>query len=134
MRPSSSEGNRRQLNRVPAVLPVRVRGTDEDGKPFEEIAHTLDISAAGSRIAAIHHSLRIAAHVTVLYHQRRMAFLVVWTKLVGKHEFQVGLQAVKQEKEAWGLNPSDFEADISCAGLLAEISGRSQAMAPRGQS
>ena len=122
MRPSGSERDRRQMNRVPAVLPVRQRGTDEDGKSFEEIAHTLDISATGSRIAAIHRPLRIAARVTVLYRQRRMAFLVVWTKLIDMHEYQVGLQAVKHEKDAWGLGPSDFEVNLPCAGLQVQIS------------
>ena len=122
MRPSGSERDRRQMNRVPAVLPVRLRGTDEDGKSFEEIAHTLDISATGSRIAAIHRPLRIAARVTVLYRQRRMAFLVVWTKLIDMHEYQVGLQAVKHEKDAWGLGPSDFEVNLPYAGLQVQIS------------
>ena len=109
MRQSSSETDRRQQNRLKGVLPVRVRGTDKGGQSFDEIAHTLDIAAIGSRVGAIHHELRIADRVTVVYRQRRMEFLVVWTKLVGKHEYQVGLQAVKQEKDLWGLNSSDFE-------------------------
>jgi hypothetical protein len=109
MRPSSSERDRRQQKRVKGVLPVRVRGTNKDGQSFDEIAHTLDIAAIGSRLGSIHHELRIADRVTVVYRQRRMEFLVVWTKRVGKHEYQVGLQAVKQDKDSWGLNPCDFE-------------------------
>ena len=112
MRASSSERTKRQQNRVRAVLPVRVRGTDKDGKAFEEVAHTLDISATSSRVAAIHHQLKVTDHVTVVYRQRRIAFSVVWTKLVGKHEYQVGLQAVGEQKEAWGLNRSDYETDV----------------------
>jgi hypothetical protein len=134
MRPSSHERNRRQQNRVPAVLPVRVRGTEEDGKSFEEIAHTLDITATGARVAGIHHQLRVMDHVTVVHRQRRMAFLVVWTKLIGKHEYQVGLQAVKQEKETWGLNSSDFEVDTPRSGSPAKISGGGDATELRGQS
>ena len=109
MRTRSPETDRRHQNRVKGVLPVRVRGTDKDGKPFDEIAHTLDIAAIGSRLGSIHHELRIADRVTVVYRQRRMEFLIVWTKLIGKHEYQVGLQALKQEKESWGLSSGDFE-------------------------
>src|ERR1700756_4612754 len=109
MRPSGNERQKRQQNRLKGVLPVRVRGTDKDGQTFDEIAHTLDITVIGSRVGAIHHELRIADRVTVVHRQRRMEFLVVWTKLVGKHEYQVGLQAVKQEKVSWGLNSEDFE-------------------------
>lgn len=108
MRPSGNEREKRQQNRVKGVLPVRVRGTDKDGQAFDEIAHTLDIAAFGSRLGSIRHELRIADRVTVVYRQRRMEFLVVWTKRVGKHEYQVGLRAVKQEKDSWGLNSSDF--------------------------
>jgi len=37
-----------------------------------------------------------------------MQFRVVWTKkMKGTSEFQVGLQALTQEKEAWGLNVAE---------------------------
>jgi len=86
MRPGNPNRNRRLQNRVPAVLPVRVRGIDVEGQPFQEIAHTLDITATGARVAAIHHQLRIADRVTVIYRQRRTAFSVVWAKAIDKHE------------------------------------------------
>ena len=113
MRSSSPAKEKRQQNRVPAVLPVRVRGTDRDGKPFEQVAHTLDIAATGARLAAIHRPLRVLDQLIVVYRQRRMAFLIVWTKLIGNHEYQVGLQAVDQGNEAWGLVPSDCKSGPS---------------------
>ena len=119
MRPSGNERQKRQQKRVKGVLPVRVRGTDKDGQSFDEIAHTLDIAAIGSRLGSIRHELRIADRVTVVYRQRRMEFLVVWTKRVGKHEYQVGLQAVKQEKDVWGLNACDFESGAPRARSMA---------------
>jgi hypothetical protein len=134
MGPSSSQTNRRRLSRVPAVLPVRVRGTDQYGKPFEEIAHTLDITATGCRIAAIHHPLRIADHVTVVYRQRRVTFLIVWVKLIDQHEFQVGLQTIKRQQDAWGLNPSDSEVDIPRSDAPTKSPGRREVLAPRGTS
>jgi hypothetical protein len=118
---------------VKGVLPVRVRGTDKDGQAFDEIAHTLDIAAMGSRLGSIHHELRIADRVTVVYRQRRMEFLVVWTKLVGKHEYQVGLQALKQDKDSWGLNPGDLEVGTLGPGSLAKVSGGEDRTEPRGQ-
>jgi len=119
MRPSGNERQKRQQNRVKGVLPVRVRGTDKDGQSFDEIANTLDIAAIGSRLGSIRHELRIADRVTVVYRQRRMEFLVVWTKRVGKHEYQVGLRAVKQEKDSCGLNSSDFEGGAPRARSMA---------------
>lgn len=120
MRPDHPNRDRRIQNRVPAVLPVRVRGTDEEGQPFEEIAHTLDITETGARVGAIHHQLRIADHVTVVYRQRRITYSVVWAKAIDEHEFQVGLQTVNHENETWGLKPSDFEVRIPCSGSVAK--------------
>ncbi len=50
-------------------------------------------------------NLKALDTLTIFYHQRRMEFTVVWTKLLdGKSEYQVGLQAFSQEKEGWGMN------------------------------
>ena len=97
--------NRRRQNRIQAVLPVRVRGTDASGASFEGLAHTLDLTPTGVRLGAIRHQLKVLDTIIVLYHQRRMEFTVVWTKLIdGSGEYQVGLQAFSQEKESWGMS------------------------------
>jgi hypothetical protein len=110
--PSTSKKNRRQQDRTQAVLPVRVRGTDICGLPFEALAHTLDLTSTGARLGAIRHEVKALDTLTILYHQRRKDFVVVWTKqLEGKGEYQVGLQAVAQEREPWGLSLSSSTAE-----------------------
>jgi hypothetical protein len=102
---SSIDAKQRRGTRTKAVLPVRVKGRDSAGNAFEELAHTLDVTAAGVRLGAIRHELNVDDEITLLYRQRRMLFQVVWTrKMKGSSEFQVGLRAVGPEKEAWGLN------------------------------
>jgi hypothetical protein len=96
--------NRRQQARTQAVLPVRVRGRDAAGETFEALAHTLDLTPTGARLGSIRHQLKPLDTLTIFYHQRRMEFTVVWTKLLGKSEYQVGLQAFSQEKEPWGAS------------------------------
>lgn len=97
--------NRRRQNRIQAVLPVRVRGTDASGASFEELAHTLDLTPTGVRLGAIRHQVKALDTLTILYRQRRMEFRVVWIKLLeGTREYQVGLKAFSQEKDAWGLS------------------------------
>lgn len=101
------------------MLPVRVRGTDASGATFEALAHTLDLTAIGARLGAIHHPLKTLDTLTIFYHQRRMEFTVVWTKLLeGRREYQVGLQACSQEKDPWGMN---------CFTASAQLVGRAQA-------
>jgi hypothetical protein len=96
--------NQRRGNRTKAVLPVKVKGKDCTGKAFEELAHTLDVTTSGARLGSIRRELNVLDEITVFYRQRKMQFRVVWIKkMQGTSEFQVGLQAVTQEKEAWGL-------------------------------
>jgi|SRR5580658_2914700 hypothetical protein len=121
MQPSSVKTNRRRQDRVQAVLPVRVRGTDSSGASFEGFAHTLDLTASGARLGSIRHELKVLDTLTIFYHQRRMEFTVVWTKLVtGKSEYQVGLHAFAQE-ESWGMNL--FNASVQPVIRTAAMSG-----------
>ena len=107
----SSRLEKRHRTRIPAVLPIRVRSTERDERSFEDSRHTLDISANGSRIGAIRRQLRVGDHLTVIYRQSRLAFVVVWTRLMGTGEYQVGLQALRQDKEIWGLQPLDYSSE-----------------------
>ena len=96
--------DQRRGNRTKAVLPVRIKGKDSAGNPFEELAHTLDVTTVGARLGSIRHELTLLDEITVFYRQRKMQFRVVWIKkMQGTSEFQIGLQAVAQDKEAWGL-------------------------------
>ncbi len=102
---SSGVKKERRGNRTKAVLPVRVKGKDSTGKPFEELVHTLDVTAEGARLGSVRRELSVLEEITVFYRQRRIQFRVMWIKkLSGTSEFQVGLQAVSQDSEAWGLN------------------------------
>jgi len=56
MRPISVKTNRRRQARMQAVLPVRVRGTDDSGVLFEGLAHTLDLTPTGAKLGAIRHN------------------------------------------------------------------------------
>jgi len=119
------EKKRRQV-RTRAVLPVRLRGKDSSGKVFDELAHTLDVTATGVRLGSVRHELQKFEQITILYRQRRMEFRVMWTKkMEGSGEYQVGLEALTSEPDAWGLSSSDFKARdvMEPAAQVAHASG-----------
>ena len=94
------EKKRRQV-RTRAVLPVRLRGKDSSGKVFDDLAHTLDVTATGVRLGSVRHELQKFEQITILYRQRRMEFRVMWTKkMEGSGEYQVGLEALTSEPDA----------------------------------
>jgi len=124
MRSSSKETNQRRGNRTKAVLPVRVKGNDSSGKAFEELVHTLDVTPAGVRLGSVRHELTVLEEITVFYRQRKMQFRVVWTKkLKGTSEFQVGLQALTQDREAWGMSFPDYQGQPAPQPAVSQASG-----------
>jgi len=105
MQTSGTGKIQRRGERKKAVLPVRIKGTDGAGKPFEELAHTLDVTATGVRLGAVRRELNLDDEITLFYRQRKMQYRVVWTKkMKGSSEFQVGLKALAQDREAWGMS------------------------------
>lgn len=84
------------------VLPVNIWGTDTAGKAFHQIAHTLDISTGGARLAGITVALNRGDIVAVRYKQRKARFRVVWIN----HD-QVGIQYVEGEKFIWVELPEE---------------------------
>ncbi len=98
----------RRGNRTKAVLPVRLKGKDSSGKTFDELVHTLDVAVCGIRLGSVRRELQVADEITIFYRQRKMQFRVMWTKkMKGTSEFQVGLQAITQDREMWGFNFGD---------------------------
>ena len=114
MKSSSEAANQRRGNRAKAVLPVRVKGKDSSGNAFEELVHTLDVTTNGVRLGSVRRELNADEEITIFYRQRKMLFRVVWIKkLKGTSEFQVGLKAVANDMEAWGLNAAEFRIEVS---------------------
>lgn len=122
---SSVESNKRRGTRTKAVLPVRIKGKDSNGKAFEELAHTLDVTTTGVRLGSVRRELSVKDEVTVLFRQRRIQFRVVWTKkMKGTSEFQVGLQALTQEKEGCGVTfaePAKLPAQVDSASPVSAL-------------
>jgi len=101
----NGEKQQRRGVRTKAVLPVRIKGKDTSGRAFEDLAHTLDVAAQGARLGSIRHELNVLDEITVFFRQRKMQFRVVWIKKMGgTSEFQIGLQAVMQDREAGGVS------------------------------
>jgi hypothetical protein len=104
----------RSGSRTKAVLPVRIKGADSSGVPFEELAHTLDVTPGGLRLGAVRRELNLQEEVTVFYRQRKGVYRVMWTKkMKGTSEFQVGLQSMVQDGDALWLGSPEAKFQAS---------------------
>lgn len=94
---------KRRHKRIKMVLPLRIWAKDAANKPFNELAHTLDITPVGARLGAVHHTLKPGDRLMVQYRQRKIQFRVIWVRpLEGTSEYQVGVEAIGGG-ETWGL-------------------------------
>lgn len=95
-------GKRREV-RIPAVLPVTVMGTDEDGKSVRVQGWTVDVSAGGARLVGLP-PLRRNDLVSIMHGEKKGRFHVVWvggrgSLLVG----QMSVRAVDPDNWIWSI-------------------------------
>ncbi len=102
---------RRKEQRVKGILPVRVTGSDTNGKAFATLAHTVDVSRSGIRLAGPFPELAIATRLWVQFHRQRACFEVVRFTRNGRSA-EVGLSLRSAENISWGadFDPSFIDA------------------------
>ncbi|HZQ70096.1 MAG TPA: PilZ domain-containing protein [Terriglobales bacterium] len=109
---------RRKHKRLKMVLPVRVWSKGASDEAPYELAHTLDITPRGARLAAIHHELKPGDRLMVQYRQRKIQFRVIWIRpMEGTSEYQVGVEAL-ESGETWGLELTDNTSANASAELV----------------
>ena len=93
---------RRDRQRVPAIVPVRIWGADREGKPFSEHVCTVNISGTGARLGGVRTPLSNDATLGLQYRNRQARFRIVW--MVASDTswgIEVGLQCMQPEKNVW---------------------------------
>lgn len=96
---------RRRNQRIPTSLPVRIFGTDADGKPFVRLAHTVDVSASGARIGGIYVALKAGDTVGIQHGSEKARFRVIWTGKMGSRNVgEIGVMTLERDGHIWGMN------------------------------
>jgi hypothetical protein len=96
-----SVGKRREARKMVAV-PVRIFGSDRDGKVFSENAITIDVSHSGAKLAGVKACLRLEEIIGLSYGKNRVHFRVKWTGTAGTpSEGTIGLLNLAPEKPLW---------------------------------
>jgi CheY-like chemotaxis protein len=107
---------RRRDERVQIELPVRVFGTDVDGRAFTRLAQTVDVSYSGARISGIYVRLNVNDVLGVQHGAEKGRFRVVWAGERGTSRAgELGLRSLEPVVNFWGLDlrpggRDDYEA------------------------
>lgn len=87
--------------RVHLQLEVRVWGMDAAGKPFSQIARTVEISALGARLRGVE-GVQQGDIVGVQYRDQKARFRVAWVGAPGSETAdQIGVECVEPAKCIW---------------------------------
>jgi hypothetical protein len=94
----------RKEKRIAAVVPVRINAINAEGEAVHCVAHTLNVSRRGARIAGVTLDLRLGVLVRLVRGRANAAFKVVWLgEKEGPTKHQVGVEALEILSNFWGL-------------------------------
>jgi hypothetical protein len=94
-----AQGPIRKEQRIGGVVPVRISSINEDGEPVQCLAHTLNVSRRGARLAGVTLTLRLGTVVRITRGRSTSNFKIVW---VGPNQ-QIGVEALETISNFWGL-------------------------------
>jgi len=119
-----SEERKRRSERVLLRIPIEVKGTDAEGKPFTEKTHTLVINRHGARIA-LKAPLKPEARITITNRQSAMScpFRVVGRtgKSLGEGP-EWGVECLEPGVDFWGISfPDKVAAPAAQEGIDALV-------------
>ncbi len=93
----------RREPRTAAVLPVRIYGMNAEDKPFNSMAHTLNVSKSGALLANVDVALNIGDVIGVQKGVYKCKFRVMWIGKKGSTaQGQIGIESVEGPKNIWG--------------------------------
>jgi len=100
---------KRKTSRTKMVLPLRIWGTDAGGRPFVQLAHTLDVGTTGARLAGFRKPVTPGDILGVQYKLHKSQFRVAWVGRPGtSREDQVGIEYLGNDRKIFGLEvPSE---------------------------
>jgi hypothetical protein len=93
-------GPTRKEQRVPGVVPIRIISTTEDGETVQCLAHTLNVSRRGARIAGVTVNVQLGKIIRLMRGRNTANFKVVW---IGENQ-QIGVESLEAVGNFWGVD------------------------------
>src|ERR1700684_1455952 len=92
----------RHQPRIELKVPVRIFGTDAQGKIFSETVNTLDVSQDGVQLAGVQAELKVDEIIGLTYAQKKVHFRIKWIGKAGTPMAnRLGLLNLTPQKPLW---------------------------------
>jgi hypothetical protein len=93
-------GPTRKEQRIQGVVPIKITSTTEDGETVHCLAHTLNVSRRGARIAGVTIDVQLGKIVKLMRGRATATFKVVW---LGPNQ-QIGVESLEALGNFWGVD------------------------------
>ncbi len=93
------------------VLPVRITGLDQSGKPFSVLGHTLNFSRGGARLGGTEIPLEVGQMITVEYKRQKCKYIVRWVGHAKPTAGQAGIESLEPDRYIWIETPEQHYHD-----------------------
>jgi len=95
---------KRREPRVELQLPIRVFGTDINGKAFSEKIVTIDVSRRGVKLSRVQAQIKVGETIGMTHGQTKGRFVVRWVGAIGTPRAgQIGIEYTSPEKPFWSV-------------------------------
>ena len=98
--------DKRSSPRRKMVLPIKV-SVDH----VSHLAHTIDITQTGARIAGLRAQLKPGMIICLQRGSKKAKFRVFWVRQLAPNELQAGIAALEAHKDFWGVDLADKEPE-----------------------
>jgi hypothetical protein len=96
---------KRVLKRAQVTLSLRIYGLDSAGRPFSELARTLDVTAWGARLAGVCRELVPGDVIGIRVGANKGRFRVIWVGTPATDNARhVGVEGLEATKNVWGVD------------------------------
>jgi hypothetical protein len=93
----------RSLKRARMVVGVKISDSDTDASSGP-LVHTLDLCGSGAKLGGFREEM-VVGKILVLHRKHKKApCKIVWTRVVGPGELQIGIQLLEEDQNFWGLD------------------------------
>jgi hypothetical protein len=96
-------GQRREP-RKQIQVPVRIFGTDAQGRTFSENVFTIDVSRQGAKLSGVQAEIKVGELIGLTYAQNRSRFSVKWIGRAGTpQQGEMGYYKTRPRRRPYGI-------------------------------
>ena len=93
----------RSLKRARMVVGVKISDSETDSGSGR-LVHTLDLCGSGAKLGGFREEM-VVGKIVVLHRKHKKApCKIVWTRVVGPGELQIGIQLLDEDLNFWGFD------------------------------